>query len=111
MILLITHEIFVIIDEHFINLINIIVTLAVMPPDHNSDFDDHLSRGLQELHTLQEDIAVSVFVIYSSKNIPSLADLDKLVHPGTIIEDLRAAGFKVWVKNVLLGSNAYYLHA
>nr|KAG5692964.1 hypothetical protein BaRGS_032396 [Batillaria attramentaria] len=71
------------------------VPIALMPPDRNSDFDDHLSRSVRELHSLEEDIVISVFVCYSKKNIPSLADEGKVVHPGTVMEDLRAAGYKV----------------
>ncbi|KAK7478154.1 hypothetical protein BaRGS_00030601 [Batillaria attramentaria] len=77
---------------HILSLVEI---QALMPPDRNSDFDDHLSRSVRELHSLEEDIVISVFVCYSKKNIPSLADEGKVVHPGTVMEDLRAAGYKV----------------
>ena len=72
-----------------------------MPPDHNSDFDDHLRRGVNELHSLEEDVVISVFVCYSRKNVPGLDEEGKVIHPATILEDLRAAGYKVWVLCVI----------
>ncbi|XP_025083170.1 uncharacterized protein LOC112557488 isoform X2 [Pomacea canaliculata] len=68
---------------------------AVMPPDRNSDFDEHLRRGVRELHTLQEDLSISIFFCYSKKNVPLLEEEGKVVHPGNVIEDLRATGYKV----------------
>ena len=70
-----------------------------MPPDRNSDFDDHLRRGVHELNSLEEDVVITVFVCYSRKNVPTLAEEGKMVHPANILEDLRAASYKVsvWV--------------
>lgn len=68
-----------------------------MPPDRNSDFDEHLRRGVRELHTLQEDLSISIFFCYSKKNVPLLEEEGKVVHPGNVIEDLRATGYKVYV--------------
>ena len=72
---------------------------AIMPPDRNSDFDDHLRRGVHELNSLEEDVVITVFVCYSRKNVPTLAEEGKMVHPANILEDLRAASYKVsvWV--------------
>ena len=72
---------------------------AIMPPDRNSDFDDHLRRGVHELNSLEEDVVITVFVCYSRKNVPTLAEEGKIVHPANILEDLRAASYKVsvWV--------------
>ncbi|XP_048241150.1 uncharacterized protein LOC124116403 [Haliotis rufescens] len=67
---------------------------AIMPPDRNSDFDDHLGRTVRELRDL-EDTSISIFFCYSKKNIPSLDMEHKRVHPGSIIEGLRAGGNKV----------------
>ncbi len=67
---------------------------AVMPPDRESDFDDHLGRTVRELKDLQ-DTSIRVFFCYTQKNIPSLGDDEKLVHPGRIIEDLRKMDNKV----------------
>ncbi|KAL8578248.1 hypothetical protein ACOMHN_041009 [Nucella lapillus] len=59
-----------------------------MPPDENSSFDDHLHRSVHELTSLGQDLVVSVFVCYSRKNVPSLAEDGKVVHPATILQDL-----------------------
>ncbi|XP_046564246.1 LOW QUALITY PROTEIN: uncharacterized protein LOC124273077 [Haliotis rubra] len=67
---------------------------AIMPPDRNSDFDDHLGRTVRELKDL-EDTSISIFFCYSRKNVPSLDMEHKRVHPGTIIEGLREGGNKV----------------
>ena len=79
-----------------------LVAAAIMPPDHNSDFDDHLRRGVHELCSLEEDVVISVFVCYSRKNVPSLAEDGKVVNPVTILEDLRAASYKVSVCTMIL---------
>ena len=78
-----------------------------MPPDHNSDFDDHLRRGVHELHALEEDVVISVFVCYSRKNVPTLGEDGKIVNPANILEDLRAASYKVSVLMVLILFSEY----
>ena len=74
---------------------------AIMPPDKNTDFDDHLRRSVQDLKDL-EDSVISVFVCYSQKNVPGLDQEGKIIHPAVILEDLRSAGFKVYVNLILL---------
>ncbi|KAL5014229.1 hypothetical protein ScPMuIL_008499 [Solemya velum] len=66
---------------------------AHMPPTELSDFDDHLRRNFDDLHGLKG--TVSVFFCFTKKNIPGLEKEGKLVHPGNIMEDLRAHGLQV----------------
>ncbi|XP_041377257.1 uncharacterized protein LOC121389673 [Gigantopelta aegis] len=68
---------------------------AIMPPDRSADFDEHLGRSVRELRDLEEAVTTNTFFLYSKKNIPSLAEENSLVHPGKIIEDLRACDIKV----------------
>ena len=72
--------------------------LAVMPPDRSADFDEHLGRSVRELRDLEEEVTVNTFFLYSKTNIPSLEEGNKLVHPGKIIEDLRASDIKMYVQ-------------
>ncbi|XP_069118078.1 uncharacterized protein [Argopecten irradians] len=66
-----------------------------LPPDRNVDLDNHLRRSVQELHDLGEGVKVNVMFVYSKRNVPSLQDEGKLIHPGTVMEDLRNAGYNV----------------
>ncbi|XP_033763307.1 uncharacterized protein LOC117344606 [Pecten maximus] len=66
-----------------------------LPPDKNVDLDNHLRRSVQELHDLGEGVKVNMVFVYSKRNVPSLQDEGKCVHPGTIMEDLRGAGYNV----------------
>ena len=60
-----------------------------MPSDKMSEIDNHLRSSVRELIDLQSETIINLFFVYSSKNVPSLENEGKIVHPGTIIEDLR----------------------
>ena len=75
-----------------------VLFLDSMPSDKMSDMDSHLRNSVRELIDLTSETTESVFFIYSTKNVPDLKDVDKLVSPGQILEDLRKQGsFKVYV--------------
>ena len=60
-----------------------------MPSDKMSEIDNHLRSSVRELIDLQSETVINLFFVYSSKNVPTLENEGKIVHPGTIIEDLR----------------------
>lgn len=60
-----------------------------MPSDKLSSVDSHLQNSVTELKNLNAQTTISVFFVYTSKNVPDLKDDGKVVHPGTILEDLR----------------------
>ncbi|XP_076085942.1 uncharacterized protein LOC143056672 isoform X1 [Mytilus galloprovincialis] len=70
---------------------------SLMPPNKTTEFDEHLRRSVFELKDLGEDVNISVIFCYSKKNVPDLAQENKLVHPGNIVEDLRKDGFNVTI--------------
>ena len=60
-----------------------------MPSDKMSEIDSHLRNSVRELIDLESETTINVFFMYSTKNVPSLENDGKEVHPGTVIEDLR----------------------
>lgn len=68
---------------------------ASLPPDASSDFDEHLSRSVRELQDLEENVAVRVFFVFTSRNIPAPGSGQNVVDPTTILDDLRTEGFNV----------------
>ncbi|XP_060069823.1 uncharacterized protein LOC132549872, partial [Ylistrum balloti] len=81
--------------DNLFHVLSISELQNALPPDRNVDLDNHLRRSVQELHDLGEGVKVNMVFVYSKKNIPSLQDEGKMVHPGTIMEDLRNSGFNV----------------
>ncbi|XP_021339283.1 uncharacterized protein LOC110440494 isoform X2 [Mizuhopecten yessoensis] len=81
--------------DNLFHVLSISELQNALPPDRNVDLDNHLRRSVQELQDLGEGVKVNMLFCYSKRNIPSLQDEGKCVHPGTIMEDLRAAGYNV----------------
>ena len=67
--------------------------LVSMPSDKLSNVDNHLQNSVNELKNLNQETTISAFFLYTTKNIPELKDAEKVVHPGTILEDLRKQDF------------------
>ena len=65
------------------------VFLDSMPSDKMSEIDNHLRSSVRELIDLESETTINVFFVYTTKNVPGLEEEKKLVHPGTVMEDLR----------------------
>ncbi|KAL4233400.1 hypothetical protein ACF0H5_008081 [Mactra antiquata] len=82
--------------EKFFHMLSIQELKDAMPSDKMSEVDSHLRNSVRELIDLTNEKTVTVFFIYSQKDVPDLANEKQLVHPGTIVEDLQARDeFKV----------------
>ncbi|XP_059152537.1 uncharacterized protein LOC131938499 [Physella acuta] len=77
------------------HIISINEIQAFLPPDASSNFDEHLSRSVRELQDLEENVAVRVFFVFTSRNIPAAGSVQNVVDPNTILDDLRSEGFNV----------------
>ncbi|KAK3609671.1 hypothetical protein CHS0354_035956 [Potamilus streckersoni] len=80
--------------EKFFHILSIPELQGSMPSD-KSDFDNHLRKSVQELIEINQNISTHVFFLYTKKNVPDLAKEKEVVHPGTVMEDLRKEGFRV----------------
>ena len=60
-----------------------------MPSDKMSEIDNHLRSSVRELIDLESERTINVFFVYSTKNVPGLENENTMVHPGTVMEDLR----------------------
>lgn len=63
-----------------------------MPPDSNTDFDEHLNHSVRELQDLGTGMGVHVLFIYTRQDVPDLANVDKIVNPTRVLEDLKNGG-------------------
>ncbi len=69
-----------------------------MPPDSTADYDAQLERSIRKLKDLQDNIEIEIVMIYCAKDIPEESQLDSKISPQRIYEDLKAAGFKMFVE-------------
>ncbi|KAL3862611.1 hypothetical protein ACJMK2_008567, partial [Sinanodonta woodiana] len=80
--------------EKFFHILSIPELQGSMPSD-KSDFDNHLRKSVQELIEVNQNISTQVFFLYTKKNVPDLTKEKEVVHPGTLMEDLRKEGFRI----------------
>ena len=67
-----------------------------MPPDSGAEFDIHLAESVRALEDLRSSSSTDIFISYCTANLPGSPDDDKL-HPRTVRDDLKKAGYKWYV--------------
>ena len=75
-------------------LLCIVILTGIMPPDSTTEYDLHLQNAVRDMEDLKDDLSSDAFFLFCPANVPSEEEMDNIVHPKTIKEDLEKKHFK-----------------